>query len=268
MIPLPKAEAFTDLRIRSPKGEIIPFILNPIQQDLLKNLTGRDIVIKPRQEGITTLIQGIIYMYIGSIAVREQNAITIPQHFTSLDFLRRRFDCFYQHDCRQNKPYMMGGPYAMNADNYHFPQTNNTYYVRMNPPNVRYLHIAHLSEYAHTDSPGVMDWIEGKMVETDWNWIVIESTPKSVKNSFYEQVMAAYKGKSKYALHFYQWWRNVEYVRPLGEGDDLPYDDIEKKLVDDYDLTPEQINWRRHKKVGMEWSFSQEYPENIESCFG
>ncbi len=98
--------------------------------------------------------------------------------------------------------------------------------------------------------------------------IVYESTPNGAAGRFYEMCMAAMRGESKWAFHFYPWWWDSEYCIPLEEGESLePYNDEELALIAQHGLTPAQIKWRRDKLLSRGQLFYQEYPEDPITCF-
>lgn len=100
--------------------------------------------------------------------------------------------------------------------------------------------------------------------------VTIESTPNGAGGLFYEDVQAAREGRSDYKLHFFPWYEHKEYRLPVPEGfDPAPRDEWEEKLrkkgCDDG-----QIAWWRSKvddpKFGLEKAL-QEYPIDINTCF-
>ena len=51
----------SDLRIMTKRRTIAPLALNRVQRHLIDNLTGRDLVLKSRQVGVSTVIQGWLF---------------------------------------------------------------------------------------------------------------------------------------------------------------------------------------------------------------
>lgn len=109
---------------------------------------------------------------------------------------------------------------------------------------------------------------------------VQESTPNGF-NEFRDLWLDAEEGRSEWIAFFWPWWKEDEYARAFvsdGErerfivGDPTnPYAEEEPDLVRNYDLTLEQLNWRRrvipNKFGGDIRKFHQEMPSSAEEAF-
>lgn len=99
--------------------------------------------------------------------------------------------------------------------------------------------------------------------------VVIESTANGAGGWFFDRVMAAQTGRGRYKLHFYPWYGHTEYRLPANDNgfDPSPRDDWEKKLRA-HGCDDEQIAfWRNEvEDKGLDKAL-QEYPESIASCF-
>lgn len=107
--------------------------------------------------------------------------------------------------------------------------------------------------------------------------IVIESTPNGAGGLFYADVQAARESRTDLRLHFFPWWQHVEYRAepPAGfdpgvrTGPDTQPDPWETKLRR-FGCDDAQITWWRAKvddpKIGLDRAL-QEFPVDIESCF-
>lgn len=97
---------------------------------------------------------------------------------------------------------------------------------------------------------------------------VLESTANGAQGRFYEMCMEALDGAGVWTLHFYTWWWEARYRRPLEPGEVLVYTPEEMLLVEQHGLVPEQIKWRRYKiaEIGARL-FQQEYAEDPRTCF-
>jgi len=94
--------------------------------------------------------------------------------------------------------------------------------------------------------------------------VLLESTARGEGGVFYDMYFDAKNGKNEYKIHYYRWFELPEYTEPLlipKEDFIATYDYEEQELVNKYNLTPEQINWRRFKKNRLRGMFVQEYPE-------
>jgi len=102
--------------------------------------------------------------------------------------------------------------------------------------------------------------------------IIYESTANGIGNFFHEQWKAAEHGESDFIPIFVPWFWQDEYARKI--PDDFVISKDEEELRSQYNLTYQQIYWRRKKIVelasgGMdgEKAFKQEYPCNPVEAF-
>ena len=251
------------LKILDKRNRLVPFTLNKAQQHLIDNLTGRDIIVKARQLGFSTVIR----------ATHETKAMTQTARLATLahdqnttNLLRRMSRRFWE-----NLPDSVRPNRSMdNAKTTIYSNTGSEVIIQTAGSSAGgrggTLSDVHGSEVAFWQNAD--DNMAGIMqaVPLDGN-IVLESTPNGASGWFYEACMQALDNNSVWKLHFYEWWWNDEYNIPLLDGESLTYTDEEQYLAERYNLTPEQIKWRRYKIKELPHKFKQEYPEDILSCF-
>lgn len=104
--------------------------------------------------------------------------------------------------------------------------------------------------------------------------ITIESTADWVWDVFYNMCMQAKNLIWTYKLLFYPWYIESRNTLKLREWEVLMLDEYEKQIQETYNLTLEQLNWRRQKiydanALWEDWVafFNQENPITIESAF-
>lgn len=102
--------------------------------------------------------------------------------------------------------------------------------------------------------------------------IIYESTANGVGNFFHQQWKMAERGEGEFIPLFVPWFWQEEYCKPI--DCEFIQTDAERTLSNQYDLTPEQIHWRRLKIVELgadgtdgERAFRQEYPCNAAEAF-
>lgn len=95
--------------------------------------------------------------------------------------------------------------------------------------------------------------------------IILESTANGIGNFFHQQWQAAEAGISDFIAIFVPWFWQDEYSRETDESFSLTTEEEELKQI--YNLTNQQLNWRRYKIAelsvnGIDGSkaFKQEYP--------
>lgn len=252
------------LRIQDKSGAIVPFVLNRVQRHFAEHMTGRDLILKSRQIGFTTVIRA--YCYKRSIE-QSLRSISLAHDDKTTQKMRRMEKIYYEY-----MPPVLG--ITRTQDNAAITSYSNMSEVTLATAGSKEggrggtYNLFHGSEIAFW--PNAAFIISGAMqgVPKDGE-VVFESTPNGAQGLFYEEVQKAKTGESEYTLHFYPWWWDDEYALPLKGGECLIYTSVEKALVDKHGLTPEQIKWRRRKiaEPGMSDLFAQEYPEDPETCF-
>lgn len=98
--------------------------------------------------------------------------------------------------------------------------------------------------------------------------IVSESTPNGVGGVFHEQCLTARDGSSGFKLHFFPWWLQDEYGEPLDEGESVePSSEKERNFVE-AGVKPEQLKWYRQKIATKGPALvDQEYARDPHTCF-
>ena len=102
--------------------------------------------------------------------------------------------------------------------------------------------------------------------------VIWESTANGVGNFFHEQWKLAEKGLSEFMPVFVPWFWQDEYKKEIPDGTN--FTDEEIKLSEDYELSREQLFWRRRKIAELTTdgvdglkAFKQEYPMNAAEAF-
>jgi len=244
------------IKILDKRSEIIPFVPNRAQAHLMQNLTGRDILLKPRQLGFSTLIR----------ALHESKAMTTTSRLATLahdadttGMLRRMSRRMWEHIPERIRP-LRG---TDNATTTVYANTGSEVIIKTAGSTAGgrggTLSDVHGSEVAYwRDASDNMAGIM-QAVPLGGN-IVLESTPNGAQGWFYDTCMNALDGSGIWKLHFYQWWWNDEYQIPLEQGESLSYADDEIELIIKHNLKPSQIKWRRYKQQEIPHTFLQEYP--------
>src|ERR1051326_314977 len=80
------------IKIMDKQDKLIPLIFNPVQSHYLAHRTSRDLILKPRQKGITTAIQSELFRY---NVTRPSRTLTLANDDTNTQKLRRMTDRFY-----------------------------------------------------------------------------------------------------------------------------------------------------------------------------
>ncbi len=234
-----------------------------MQAHYLANRTRRNLILKARQQVISTLVQADHFV----TAISETALIaTLAHDDQTTQKLRRMAARFYDNLSAAIKP-----PRGLdNATTTTYPLTQSEVTIvtagSKNAGRGGTYGRVHGSEVAFwKDAESVMAGIMQGV--PDRGVIDLESTPNGAQGWFYEKCMAALEGRSDWTLFFYPWWYAAEYRLPLADGESLDYTDIERQLITAHGLDAEQVKWRRKKVDELKHLFLQEYPEDPRSCF-
>jgi len=266
-------QVFGNLMILDKYAQFVPFRPNRLQRHLMAHLTGRDVVIKSRQQGVSTF--AVADQYARSVTETLRCA-SLAHDDQTTQKLRDMADRFHTR-----LPDSMHIPRGLDNDTTTtYPQTASevTITTAGNPRGGRggtydYVHGSEVAFWA--DAGEIMAGLmQGVLLGR--GRILLETTGNGAQGWCYNVVDAALNADdstpSIWTIHFYEWWWTEEYALPLEPGEVLVYTPEEERLVRDHSLSPEQIKWRRAKikefrDSGEGDKFLQEYPEDITTCF-
>jgi hypothetical protein len=255
--------AQTTFQIPERTGKRVPFKPFVTQQLFMDRLGLRNVVVKPRQVGLSTAVR----------------CVTLPITFTTpnlnglvMTHLKTTTEAMRQEILRiiRNLEADFGWKIAIGTNNkeeLEFPELDSwIYFSTSGSPGAgrsRTIHWAHLSEVAFWEGNEY-----GAILESvpDSGLVVAESTPNGAEGTFYN----LFTEESSYVKHFYPWF--IEPWRRIPGAPQLTYTEEEQLLVFKYQLDNEQIAWRRWKAADMKANgnttpFTQEYPEDEVTCF-
>lgn len=264
----PSTFAKTWLKVLDKQSRVVPLRYNVAQRHYLDNRTSRDLVLKARQLGFSTMIQAELFRYAVTGTART---LTLAHKNSSTQTLRRIARRFFEY----MPPSLPLRREYDNATLTTYPDFSSEAMVvtagGKGPGRSLSTSHQHWSEVAYwSDAARV---VAGVMQAGSPDWIAAESTANGTQGWFYERCMEALDGSPEWTLHFYPWWWDADYFLPLVDDEILEYTDDEARLVERYQLTPEQVKWRRAKWQelrgvgGSQNLFPQEYPEDISSAF-
>jgi len=267
------------LSIRTKGKGIQPFILNSaqeyihdkIQQQIKDTGKARVILLKGRQQGASTYVEGrFIWKTTHNKGVR---AFILTHDGESTNALFEMTERFYENLPRFVKPTTS----AANAKELHFDKLDSGYKIGTagnkavgRGQTIQYFHGSEVAFWVNASehTKGVMQAVP----DADGTEVIWESTANGVGNFFHEQWKQAEKGLSEFMPIFIPWFWQTEYRKTIPDGFTATIE--ESKLVSQYPLNPEQIYWRRIKIVELTTdgvdgikAFKQEYPMNAAEAF-
>lgn len=256
-------------------GLLTPFKLNKAQQHvhdcIEKQLaeTGRvrTIIVKGRQQGISTYVEG---RFMWKMTLNQSvRAFTVANKSNNTEGLFKMAKLFYDKLPTDYKPALgTCNGYEMN-----FPGLLSG--IRISSAGSdevgRGLTITHLhgSEIASwTDGDEIISSLFQAVPPLPGTEIILESTAKGPTGLFDDLVKNALDGSNGYQVIFVPWFWEPIYRSPVPQGFELTA--AERDYMTAYELDLEQIVWRRETIAGFKHGltkFRQEYPATREEAF-
>lgn len=275
------------LSIKDKRGVIVPFKFNASQEHYWKHRTRRNLVLKPRQKGLSKIIDADQLI---ECIRKPTNAVIISHEKTATQRLFKSVRSFLDLMPPDAKP-------ATSIDSkteIQFPKRGSSYFIGTAGQKAfgrgDTVDRAHLSEAAFYEN---LERILGGIAEAaEYGQIDIETTANG-RGEFYDLWQKAKAGQSSYTPIFIPWFIDQEYssdnlteeerqglsvgVREMIAVPDAEFiaalNPEEKALVarvaEEWNiiLTAGQLKWRRYKIWDKGLLFFQEYPEDDVSCF-
>jgi hypothetical protein len=262
------------LKIRTKSGAVEPLVLNKAQRYVHKRLeaqrtrTGkvRSLVLKGRQQGISTYIGARYYWRVTHR--RGLRVFILTHEQTATDNLFGMANRYHEHCPALVKP----STGAANAKELFFDALDGGYEVGTagtkavgRSKTIQLFHGSEVGFWPHAAShfASVIQAIPD-LPDTE---IVLESTANGLGGEFHERWQQAEAGIGDYEAIFVPWFWQDEYARPV--DDDFILDDEEANYAETYELSREQIAWRRAKIAELKdpLLFKQEYPATAAEAF-
>lgn len=256
----PQRFAKVFLKILDKDKSLVSFKWNKAQAHFYEHRTGHDLILKARQLGFSTLIQGEMFR---KTVTSTQTTITLAHDAETTQKLRRMADRFYEN-CKFND-LQPARKYA-NATLATYPEFDSTATIAT-AGNVE---TGRGDTYTMMHGSEVAFWKDAEKIVAGAMQggspdVILESTPNGAQGFFYDKCMEALAGNSIWTLHFYSWWWDDNYR--IITDDVITYTDEEAALVAKHNLDQAQIKWRREKIRELGRLFIQEYPEDPITCF-
>lgn len=263
------------LKIRTKEGTVAPLILNEAQRQFCTTVinqlqtTGkvRVVVLKGRQQGLSTVIEAILFWWTTQHKAVKAIVMTHQAESTKalFDMVRR----YFEHCPAILKPKTK---YSSRKE-LSFDVLDSSYMVATaggeGVGRGETLQLAHLSEAAFYPPATARENINGLMQaipNTPGTMVFIESTANGIANPFHSIWKSSVEGQSEYEAVFIPWFIQKEYREPVPAKFERTPDEI--GLVEKFSLDDEQLMFRRKKIAvnGVEM-FNQEYPCTADEAF-
>jgi len=263
------------LKIRTKTGEIAPLKLNPAQK-LLQNAIDKQmasegkirvIILKARQQGLSTYTGGYLYFSVSQQKARK--AMVITHH---ADSTRALFDLTkrYHENCPEIlKPHTK---YSSRRE-LSFDVLDSSYVVATaggeavgRGETLSHVHASELAFWPKSTAEDIWNGLAQAVPNNKGTAIFIESTANGVSGIFYDLWKGAVEGKNGYIPVFIPWFTDPEYRETVPKNFERTPE--EEDLVKKYNLDDEQLMFRRRKiaQNGLDL-WNQEYPDTPETAF-
>lgn len=273
------------LKIRDKEGVVRPLILNKSQIHVhnfiekQRQETGRVrvIIVKARQVGISTSIEGRFYWKNWGTN-KSLRAFILTHEQPATDNLFGMVSRFHTlHPEEYVKPPLKTG----NAKELIFGHNDSGYQVATagtkETGRSATFQLFHGSEVALW--PNAQELAAGAfntIGDTQGTEIILESTGKGVSGFFYNTAQAAIRGKGEYRAIFIPWFWDEQYQRPCPDG--WNPGPAWMAYAQQHSLTWEQLYWAYTKSETLGsaisaspdepcWLFKQEYPATFDEAF-
>ena len=266
-----------NLFIRTKDRRIIPFELNEAQARYYRERTERDIILKPRQLGFTTLICGLFFA--DTILQPNTSSVMMAHDRDSTELIFRIVQLFWERLTPEAQA-LAGKPRFANRREYFWPEINSRFFVSTAGAEDfgrgQTINNLHCSELAY--------WSNAPLTLTSLlqavpagGRVVMESTANGLGNEFHARWAQAQERIGGYTPHFWRWPEEPEYrIGPPSralKGAAMGDSTLEKLSVEEavaaerLGLDEGQVRWRRAKQAELGRRFLQEYPEDDLTCF-
>ena len=248
---------------RQNQSDLVPMKLWASQKFYLEHRTHRDIILKNRQAGLSTGIMAANAHQVFTKPYQSMTIVTHDQETSEYLFLTfQRFHRLLPVEIRPKTDWRSGARMR-------FPKLDSYVYIdSAKSDNLgigHSLNIAHLSEVAKWPHRKAEDlYTDISQTVPEGGYITAESTPKGRGGLFHRLYSEAKEGKNSYKTFFFPWWWDITCVREAGK---MEWTKEEKQLIASFNLSPEQIAFRREKIAELGDRFYQEYPENDVDCW-
>ncbi len=244
------------------------FRMNKMQDIYWTNRTNRDLILKMRQGGVTTLkcleaLDSSLWEIGTRSAIMADTLPHVKEYFgiTKLGFrwFQKDWGAFYK--------------ISEEVDNVNALKVKETGSSLLVCQNARGLTLdnLHIAEAAFIDDADISDSMEAVPLS---GRVTLETTADTASGMFYDLWDQGQKDSNvMFKNHFFEWW--VRYPEPedmryLKSTDDFKYTDEEILLTKMHELRKEHILWRRLKiseAKGDTGEFLRKYPEDPMTCF-
>jgi hypothetical protein len=270
----------------------VPFELNEIQRRYCADRSPRDVILKARQIGFTTVEQARdVWFFLTRPSAAVRVVCQSSSDHSPRNGLSKRFDVMFAALRRRG----VALPFEVEATGrWKLAEADGAASLEVieagasaaaaekkgRSDAIHRLHVTEVAFFEHA-AKTFNAMLECVPAPEQGSEVVFESTPNGAGPDdaleaedvaggpyFYAKCQSAKNGRSGYRFHFFSWLDKLEYRTPLAPGEVLvPETDREKQVVA-LGASPEQLKWYRAKVADKgQDKTDQEYPSDPATCF-
>ena len=253
----------------------VPFVFNDAQTLITEAIdkqieeTGkvRAIILKARQQGISTYCAARVFWktyyqaYTRSVVMAHDSATSDNLFAMSRNLIERMDDNMRPTFKKSNAKEIQ---FEHNNAGYRLYTAGSPEAGRGTTPTI--LHASEVGFWQHDEK--ILAGLFNGLSQAEGTEVILESTANGAQGEFYRLWQDAIHGRNEYIPIFIPWFKTLEYTRPIPKDYDMSLDEYEEWLVSEFNLTLEQLYWRRLKVAeGGPRKFQQEYPAVPDEAF-
>ena len=237
----------------------VPFKLNAAQVEITKRLskqleeTGkvRAIILKARQQGISTYCAGRVFWksfftpYARSVVMAHDSATSDALFNMSKNLIKNMQGELSPEERKSNAKEIIIHSAAMSdpdaVASYRLYTAGSPEAGRGTTPTI--LHASEVAFWQHDEK--ILSGLFQGISQAAGTEVILESTANGAQGEFYRLWRGAVAGENEYIPIFLPWFLTPEYRREAPEGFELDLE--EEKLKEKFDLSNDQLYWRRLK---------------------
>lgn len=267
--------ASTALKIRTKAGTIEPLKLNAAQrilQDAIEDQLQaegkvRIVILKARQQGLSTMVGGYLYFRVSQNLARR--AMVVTHH---ADSTRALFDMTKRYHDNAPEVLKPHTKYSSRRELF-FDLLDSSYVVATaggesigRGETITDLHASELAFWAPSSARENWNGLIQAVPNTPGTSVFVESTANGVSGIFYDLWQGAVQGTNGFRAVFIPWFADPTYREPVPEVFERTPE--EEEIAAKYDLDDGQLMFRRRKiaQNGIDL-FRQEYPAEPDEAF-
>lgn len=258
------------------KGKHVPFRPNWAQTELIDNLHNRNIILKARQLGFTTLC---CLVYLDDCLFTENVRAAVIAHKLDDAKIIFRDKVKFPYDAL---PEALRAAIPASQDSADTLSFKNNSSIRVSTSTrsgtVNWLHVSEYGKICAQFPDKAREIRTGAFPSAERGMIIIESTAEGQEGDYYDKCQAAQSlanqgldpSRLDYKFFFFPWWREPSYqlaqsVTPTSPEDEAYFDRLEAETGQN--VTREQRNWYLAQERELGGDMKREYPATPQEAF-